>query len=301
VAVPFWRSGRGRGADAGGAEDADRVEDTNRAEDADRAEDASRGSDPVRGADAALQEREVEAAMRRVADQDTPENRRALFELLLDATLTAAAIDNPSTEAERGLAMLEGQDGLVLPVFTAVDALRAWRRTGYTPVAVPGRTLFEMAVRYDAARIEVNPASIPRGWISRTEIAALASGRIPPAPTEARGQPGRQPSQVKVGRPAVRPPDALIEAARRALDSQPNAIEAWLFVMAEGSDPPQLMVGVRLAPGLAQPDAEATMQAILEETWARSTEAEQLRFTLVADRALRETLASGAGELIFER
>ena len=243
--------------------------------------------------------------MRQVAEQDTPENRRALFELLLDATLTAAAIDNPSTEAERGLAMLEGKDGLVLPVFTAVDALRAWRQTGYTPVAVPGRTLFEMAARYDAARIEVNPASVPRGWISRTEIAALASGRIPPGPTEARTQPSRQPSrqpgQVKVGRPAVRPPDALIEATQRALDSQPHAAEAWLFVRAEGSDPPQLMVGVRLAPGLSQPDVEATMQAILEETWARSTEAEQLKFMLVADRAFRETLTSGAGELIFER
>jgi hypothetical protein len=289
LAVPFWRSGRGRGADAGGAEDAS------------RGEDAARGSDPGLGEEAAHPAREVEAAMRRVAEQDTPGNRRALFELLLGATLTAAAIDNPPTQAELGLAMLEGKDGLVLPVFTAVDALRAWRPTGYTPVAVPGRMLFEMAARYDAARIEVNPASVPRGWISRTEIAALASGRIPSGPTEARAQPSRQPSQVKVGRPAVRPPDALIEAVRRALDSHPPAVEAWLFVTAEGSDPARLMIGVRLAPGLSQPDVEATMQAILEETWARSTEAEQLRFMLVADQAFRETLASGAGELIFER
>ncbi len=239
--------------------------------------------------------------MRRVAEQDTPENRRALFELLLDATLTAAAIDKPPTGAEQGLAMLEGKDGPVLPVFTGVDALRAWRPTGYTAVAVPGRTLFDMAVRYNASRIEVNPASMPRGWISRIEIAALARGRIPPGPTEAPEHPSQPPSQVKVGRPAVRPPDALIEAARRALESQPHAVAGWLFVMAEGSDPPRLMVGVQLTRGLAQPDVEATMQAILEETWARSTEADQLRFMLVADRAFRETLASGAGELIFER
>ncbi|MBV8217487.1 MAG: SseB family protein [Solirubrobacterales bacterium] len=239
--------------------------------------------------------------MRRVAEQDTPESRRALFELLLDATLTAAAIDNPRMSTERGLAMLESKDGPVLPVFTAVDALRAWRPTGYTPTAVPGRTLFEMAARYGAARIEVNPASVPRGWISRTEIAALARGQIPPGPTEARAQPSHQPSQPKVGRPAVRPPEALIDAARRALDSQTHAIEGWLFVIAEGSDPPQLMVGVQLAHGLSQADEEATMQAILEETWARSTEANQLRFMLVTDRSFRATLASGGGELIFKR
>jgi hypothetical protein len=106
---------------------------------------------------------------------------------------------------------------------------------------------------------------------------------------------------VKVGRPAVRPPDALIDAARRALAAQPHAVAGWLFVMAEARDPPQLMVGVELVRGLGQSDVEVTMQAILEETWARSTEADQLKFMLVADPAFGETLASGAGELIFER
>ncbi|HEY2654578.1 MAG TPA: enhanced serine sensitivity protein SseB C-terminal domain-containing protein [Solirubrobacteraceae bacterium] len=239
--------------------------------------------------------------MRRVAEQDTPENRRALFELLLEASLTAAAVDKPPPGAEQGLAMLESKDGPVLPVFTGVDALLAWRRTGYTPVPVPARTLFDMAARYDASRIEVNPASMPRGWISRTEIAALAQGQIPQGPSDAPAQTSPQPSQVKVGRPAATPPDTLIDAVRRALDSQPHAVAGWLFVMAEGSDPPQLMIGVEVARGLGQPEVERTIQAILEETWARSTEAEQLRFMLVADPAFRETLASGAGELIYMR
>ncbi len=299
--MPFWRSGRSRGADAGGGEDASRREDAGGAEDGGRREDAGGGENAGRPGEAGHEAVAVEDAMRRVAEQDTPENRRALFELLLDATLTAAAVDNPPPGAEQGLAMLEGKEGPVLPVFTGIDALRAWRATGYTPVALPGRTLFEMAARLDAARIEVNPASVPRGWISRTEIAALTDGRIPLAPTGEHAKPGRQPSGVKVGRPAVRPPDALIDAARRALAAQPHAVAGWLFVMAEGSDPPQLMVGVELVRGLGQSDVEVTMQAILEETWARSTEADQLKFMLVADPAFGETLASGAGELIFER
>jgi hypothetical protein len=281
VAVPFWRSGRGRGADAGEGRDAV------------AANAASREDEATQGA------RDVEAAMRRVAEQDTPENRRALFELLLEASLTAAAVDTPPPGAEQGLAMLESKDGPVLPVFTGVDALLAWRPTGYTPVPVPARTLFDMAARYDAARIEVNPASMPRGWISRTEIAALAQGQIPHGPSDAPVQTGPQPSQVKVGRPAATPPDGLVDAVRRALESEPHAVAGWLFVMAQGSEPAQLMVGVELARGLGQPEVEGTMQAILEETWARSTEAEQLRFMLIADPAFRETLATGAGELIY--
>ena len=216
VAVPFWRSGRGRGADAGGGGD------TVAANGAGRRDEATQGA------------REVEAAMRRVAEQDTPENRRALFELLLEASLTAAAVDTPPPGAEQGLAMLESKDGPVLLVFTGVDALLAWRPTGYTPVPVPACTLFDMAARYDVARIEVNPASMPRGWISRTEIAALAQGQIPQGPSDAPVQTGPQPSQVKVGGPAAAPPDALIDAVRRALDSQPHAVAGWLFVRHPG-------------------------------------------------------------------
>jgi hypothetical protein len=240
---------------------------------------------------------QIEQAMRRVAAQDTPEHRRALFELLLGATLLAAATNQSAPGAEQGLAWLEGEHGSVLPVFTRPDALLAWRPHGYSPINVTGRAVFEMAASYDIARIEVNPASVPRGWISRAEIEVLAQGRLPLGPTE-EPAPARE---MKVGPPAVRPPDALIEAARRALESQPNAIAGWLFATAQEPGPEQLMVGVRLARGLDRAVTEETMQAIVEETWARSTDADRLRFMIVAQQELYDTLRRGAGELIFKR
>ena len=102
-------------------------------------------------------------------------------------------------------------------------------------------------------------------------------------------------------RPSVRPPEALIEAARRALEAQPHAVAGWLFATVPASGPAQLMVGVQLADGLDRATEHATMQAILEETWARSADADRLRFMVVAGNAFRKTLAGGAGELIFER
>ena len=301
MAVPFWRSGRDRGAD--GAADGG----------VDGGVDMSSGNDG-----ASL---EVEGAMRRVAAQDTPENRRALFELLLAATLLAATANTSSSGVEQGLATIAGEDGPALPVFTRIEALHAWRPDGYDPVALTGRTLFETAARYKTAKIEVNPASVPRGWISRTEIEALAHGQVPLGPS---GQPGPAhepapayepesvpgPAPVRgpapayepaVQPPSVRPPEALIDAARRALEAQPQAVAGWLFATVPASGPAQLMVGVQLADGLDRATEHATMQAILEETWARSADADRLRFMVVAGNAFRKTLAAGAGELIFER
>ena len=246
---------------------------------------------------------EVEGAMRRVAEQDTPENRTALFELLLGATLLAATSDSNSEGAERGLAMIAGEDGPALPVFTRIEAMLAWRPTGYGPVALTGRTLFETAARYNTAKIEVNPASVPRGWISRAEIESLAQGRVPLGPSghpAASNEPAA-PTELKLGRPTVRPGEALIEAARRALVAQPHTLAGWICETVRADGPPQLMVGVELARGLDQTSVEETMQAIVEETWARSADAHRLKFMLVTGDAFRKRLAAGDGELIFER
>jgi hypothetical protein len=293
VAVPFWRSGRDRGADGG-------VDGNARDERAARPRAEQNRPERIAEQQASL---EVEGAMRRVAEQDTPENRTALFELLLGATLLAATPDSNSAGAEPGLAMITGEDGPTLPVFTRIEAMLAWRPTGYAPVALTGRTLFETAARYKTAKIEVNPASVPRGWISRAEIEALAHGRVPLGPSgqPAAGNEPASPTELKLARATVRPPEALIEAARRALVAQPHALAGWIFETVQAAGPPQLMVGVELARGLDQTSVEETMQAIVEETWARSADAHRLKFMLVNGDAFRNTLAGGAGELIFER
>ncbi|MFZ0973452.1 MAG: enhanced serine sensitivity protein SseB C-terminal domain-containing protein [Solirubrobacteraceae bacterium] len=292
--MPFWRSGRDRGADGG----------------VDRNAPNPRAAPPDTEGSAEQQASlEVEGAMRRVAEQDTPENRTALFELLLGATLLAATSDSNSEGGERGLAMIAGEDGPALPVFTRIEAMLAWRPTGYGPVALTGRTLFETAARYNTAKIEVNPASVPRGWISRAEIESLAQGCVPlgpsehPAPSNEPAAPNEpaSPTELKLGRPTVRPPEALIEAARRALVAQPHTLAGWICETVRADGPPQLMVGVELARGLDQTSVEETMQAIVEETWARSADAHRLKFMLVTGDAFRNRLAAGDGELIFER
>lgn len=281
--MPFWRRGRDRGKDAGPGDGGPGQPERT-------PPDPTPAPQPPESLD-------LEGAMRRVAEQDTAEHRRALFELLLESTLLAATVDpSPPGGGEQGFATLAGDNGPVLPVFTRPDALLAWRPIGFRPVAVTGQALFEMAARYKTARIDVNPASVPRGWISRTEIEALSEGRLPLGPHEEVAPSG----ETKIGPPAVRPPDALIDAARRALESQPHAVAGWLYSVVQGDGAPQLMVGVQLARGLDQTAEQETMQAIVEETWARAAEADRLRFMVVGGEA-RKALTGGAGELIFKR
>ncbi|MGO9499410.1 MAG: SseB family protein [Solirubrobacteraceae bacterium] len=312
--MPFWRSRRDRGAHGvdGNARDASTAR-PHAAERSSRERSGPERSGPERSSRERAAEQqaslEIEGAMRRVAEQDTPESRTALFELLLGATLLAATPDSDSEGAKGGLAMIAGDDGPALPVFTRLEAMLAWRPTGYGPVALTGRMLFETAARYKTAKIEVNPASVPRGWISRAEIEALAHGRVPVGPSGQLAAPNQpaasndpaSPTEVKLARPTVRPGEALIEAARRALLAQPHTLAGWIFENVPGDGPPELMVGVELARGLDQASVEETMQAIVEETWARSADAHRLKFMLVSGAAFRKTLAAGAGELIFER
>ena len=94
---------------------------------------------------------------------------------------------------------------------------------------------------------------VPRGWISRAEIEALAQGRVPLGPRHRRLQradaaAATSPRQGRARAPTVRPPEALIEAARRALEAQPHAVAGWLFATVPASGPPQLMVGVAARP-----------------------------------------------------
>jgi SseB protein N-terminal domain len=112
--VPFWRRGRDRDADAGPAADSG----------------AGTAGSPDESIPPPSVSLEVERAMQRVVEEDTRENRRGLFELLLASTLLAATADPPPPGIEPDFATVAGENGPVLPVFTRPDALLAWRRAG---------------------------------------------------------------------------------------------------------------------------------------------------------------------------
>src|SRR5690242_11294566 len=120
--------------------------------------------------------------MLNVATDDAEETRALLFQLLLDATLV---VMTPPTVAGQRKRLLKPMpttrfvtfhdgDGTVLPVFTSTSTLLEWRPEGAGYLAVPGRTLFEMAASGGADKIVLDPGSATRGELTRHEIEALS-------------------------------------------------------------------------------------------------------------------------------
>jgi hypothetical protein len=236
-------------------------------------------------------------AMHAVAVADTPEARAALYRLLLDSTLIAAT---PHEHGERtmragdplDLVELADPAGPILPVFTDVDALARWRPGGGGYVAMPGRVLLEMAAANDTNQVVVDPGSPTHGVLVRHDIEALARGRLPLGSTEVVAEQ----AEVRVGPPASMPPPAVVSALRAALNAEPRAVAAWLFLMQQGAGEPELMAAVQLAGG---PHDEA-MGAVAHAAAQHSEAAGRLGL-LVADERWQSVLTEGAGVEFFRR
>ncbi|HZD71523.1 MAG TPA: SseB family protein [Actinomycetes bacterium] len=190
----------------------------------------------------------VVEAMRSVASHDTPQTRALLFQLLLDTRLVVATRGTP---AEGGRTVREGEhldlltlagepgQGPVLPVFTSLDTLLAWRPLGGGYLVVPSRSLFELAAANHTSGIVIDPGSPTRGTILREELQALARGRIRLGTSEVVPESTR----ARIGPPVAPPPAGAIRAVRAALEEEPLAVGAFAFVLEQGGAAPELCIG----------------------------------------------------------
>jgi hypothetical protein len=242
----------------------------------------------------------IELAMQHLGDQDTEANRTALFTLLLDASLFVATSRVPSrkgtriTEADEQLSfsVSRTEEGTVLRVFTDVAHFaKAHPKEWY--IGLDARVLFELAQTNGVTRIELNPGTLPCGWISRREIEILAKGHVPVGSEEVvpRG------TGITVSRVTAEIPDHLIATVRTAV-AEAGAEEAWLFLVQSGARTPELAVGVVLADRLDDVQRNEAMRAVRDNVEVGS--ATGLVF-LVVTPDLRTMLSRGAGDLIFER
>ena len=236
-----------------------------------------------------------------VARDDTPENRSELFEALLRTQLFAAMPDGPDEgetkvageDEELSLLLLDSPDERVLPLFTSVDRMLEWKPEGSGYVASIGRDAFEMAATNDIARIEVNPGSATHGSIERHEIEALARGRLPIAGAEVVPE-GRT---LKIGTPAAKPADAVMDAVRESLSREDGAVAAWLFLVQEEPNPPEHTIAVAFTP---EADSNEALRRVAQRAGDRSSGARELVYVSFEGR-FRDLAARGIGELVFER
>jgi len=257
-------------------------------------------ADPVRLDNSALVD-----AMAAVAKNDCEQSRATLFELLLEATLIVSTPDSPPDEGSRRagtdermkVAMLQGEGGVVLPVFTSVATLLDWRPEGGTYTALAATALLRMALNMPDGTIVVDPGSATQGTLTGYEIATLASGRLPLGGSEV----APAGTQVRIGPPSAPPPDEVVHAIRDALAAEPGAHAAWLFLQQQEGCAAELVIGVELSAGIEGEAEATTMRRLVDRAGARCAGVASLAFMVVReDAGMRQAIVAG-GEEIFRR
>jgi hypothetical protein len=127
-----------------------------------------------------MQPEPVEQALAAASDDDTPENRAKLFQLLLRTELLVPAVEEPEEELVRMTEEGEELDLLylepgVMAVYIDVEHLLESVPEGCGYIGMSGHDLFRLAADNAVTRIEVNPASATRATIEGWEIEALTS------------------------------------------------------------------------------------------------------------------------------
>ena len=193
--------------------------------------------------------------------------------------------------------VLQTDDGPVWPVFTSEEALLSWRPEGSPFVELPSPALFEMAAANGTVRIDINPASGIRGSIVRREIEALARGRLPLGGSS---EVVAEETKVRIGQAAVPPPEDVVQAVVDALEREPLATSAWLFLMQQGDLQPEHVVGVEFADSVDEGGRRVAMDHVGQGAFQHSPGVSNLLFRVVTPD-LRRTLEHGAVRQIFRR
>lgn len=250
------------------------------------------------GVDAAA----VERSMQRVAHDDTPANRRELYSLLLDATLVVpvagddvAAVAASSIGEPTPFLTVQAEAGIAVPAFTSEQRLAEWSADRLRTRTLPAREMFSaLATMATPPWTLLNPGSETRGSISPFEVEALVRGRLPTG----EGEVVEKATPVRIGLPAARPSEAVLGEVRRAAEADSRCVEAWLYLMQQGSTPPELVIGV--VSDASSDSAQRVSRDIAQVVWSVLPEARNLLFTEI-DADLRASLEAGAGELVFRR
>lgn len=204
---------------------------------------------------------ELNTALRRLADYDSPERRKDFYRALLDATLIMAVGTDVQQGETQEFALLEDEAGKIsIPAFTDELAIQNFLRPGLGTLEVASVVLFQMALVNQATAVVLNPGSDVSLRLTQGEIQQLADGKVPDT-----GNVGilTHVGAARVASEAEWPP-RLAEHVRTALRGIPSVERGFLFRMAPPEDEERAFLGVCFN-ATATPSELATAMSQLAE------------------------------------
>ena len=125
-----------------------------------------------------LMNEDLQEAIETVTANNTPENRRKLYEILLEATFCLPSSGSDENTSE--ISATQNENGeLALVAFSDPAALRRWEAEPKSMLVMRAEQLFQVATENDFAEILINPAGPTGGKLAKHEFTRLAQGVIP--------------------------------------------------------------------------------------------------------------------------
>ena len=213
-------------------------------------------------------------AMLAVAHDDSPQNRRALYQSMLQTWFVAptkeAVPDQPGfstvpANVADSLSLEHDSSGQSVAVaFTDEEALRNWHKT-IPWIALQGTAFFQAVASTEAEEIVINPYDVddpaskmirPGGRITRWEFEELAEGRIPQTEDDAETQTAQS---VLVTMPKQMPTSEMFNAISQVAVGFPEIVAMYFGQVIYPDGEPHWTVAVEFA---ADPPAKLVKHTI---------------------------------------
>ncbi len=234
---------------------------------------------PARDAPPDFASSPLPAAMLAVAQDDSPQNRQALYQSMLNAWFVVPTREKapdtpgfstvPANVADSFSLEHDSNGQLVAVAFTDEEALRNWNLS-IPWIALQGAAFFQAVVNTGAEEIVINPYEPanpgskmirPGGRVTRWEFEELAQGRIPQEDSNDQ-QSERQ--SVLVTMPKQMPTSEMFDAVGKAARAFPEIAGMYFGQVIYPDGEPHWTVAVEFVPGTSGKQVKHMMAALVE-------------------------------------
>jgi SseB protein N-terminal domain/SseB protein C-terminal domain len=258
-------------------------------------------------------------AMRDIALNENPENRKKVYEALLGSMLLVPVPEIPADLSSLGPGLhtatsktqiqlrriTDRNQVQVTAAFTDLEALRNWdSNTPYLGLNAPD--LFRLVMGTDIQEIAINPFDPvrkmirPGGRVTRSEFELLSKGIVLGSPESKIAQVQLKANEkVLIGRPA-NPPGLAVEELLRSNAATFSAIaELYVFQMATQAGSSHTVVGINLSEDVSREQQDEIARSLGTSVQGELKGGQSLDFMFLRG-AMREQIR-GLGALIFRR
>lgn len=220
------------------------------------------------------------AAMLAVAHEDSSQNRRTLYQSMLETWFVVPTREEatekpgfsgvPANVADSFSLEHDPTGMLVAVAFTDEEALRNWNKT-ISWIALQGAAFFQAVASTEAEEIVINPYEIddpaskmirPGGRVTRWEFEELAEGRLPERDSNPQGADSQR---VLVTMPKQMPAPEVFDALGAAARAFTQVVALYFAKVIYPDGEPHWTVAVEFAPASSTKKTKAAMSALTKE------------------------------------